>query len=400
MNLSGGLTYLAIPGPSIMPERVLRAMHRSAPNIYYGELPDMVPGLVARLKKLTATQHHMAMYITNGHGAWEATISNTLSPGDLVLVPATGRFAHGWAEIARAMGVETEMLDFGKRDTIDLDQVKARLNADDGRIKAVLAVQTDTSTGVRNDVPALRKAIDETGHDALLMIDCMASFGCDRFEMDAWGIDVMMTGSQKGLMTPPGMAFVAFSEKADRARDTAKCVTHYWDWRPRVEAPMFYRYFDGTAPTHHLYGLDEAVRMIEEEGLENVWARHAALSKAIWAAFDHWGSKGPLEVNITDPALRSHSVTALRAGSDKGTALRDWCETQAGLTLGIGLGMAEDGSNEWDHFFRLGHMGHVNAQMILGALATIEAGLKAVELEHASGGIERAAEVIARESKS
>lgn len=395
MTVSGGLTYLAIPGPSVMPERVLRAMHRSAPNIYYGELPDMVPDIVTRLKGVARTDQHAAIYITNGHGAWEAAVANTFSPGDLALVPATGRFAHGWAEIARGMGVETEIMDFGKRDTIDLEQVKARLREDDGRIKAVLAVQTDTSTGVRNDIAALRAAIDETGHDALLMADCMASLGCDRFEMDAWGVDVMITGSQKGLMTPPGLGFVFFSDKADRARDTAKCVTHYWDWRPRVDPPVFYRYFDGTAPTHHLYGLDEALNMIGEEGIENVWSRHALLSRAVWAAFDHWGTGGPLEVNVTDTALRSHSVTALRAGSDKGTALRQWCETKAGLTLGIGLGMAESGSDEWDHFFRLGHMGHVNAQMILGALATIEAGLKAVGLSHQPGGTERAAEVIA-----
>ncbi len=400
MTLSGGLTYLAIPGPSVMPERVLRAMHRAAPNIYYGELPDMVPDIVTRLKRLARTEHHLAIYIANGHGAWEAAVSNTLSPGDLVLVPATGRFALGWAEIARSMGVETEILDFGKRDTIDLEAVKDRLNADDGRIKAVMAVQTDTSTGVRNDIAALRAAMDETGHDALLMIDCMASFGCDRFEMDAWGVDVMVTGSQKGLMTPPGLGFVFFSDKADRAREMAKCVTHYWNWRPRIDPPMFYRYFDGTAPTHHLYGLDEAVRMIEEEGLEAVWARHGALARAIWAAFDRWGSEGSLEVNITDSALRSHSVTALRAGSDKGTALRQWCETKAGLTLGIGLGMTEDCAPDWDHFFRLGHMGHVNAQMILGALATIEAGMKAVDMAHTTGGIERAAAVIAEESKA
>lgn len=397
MTLSAGLSYLAIPGPSVMPDRVLRAMHRAAPNIYYGELPDMVPGIVSRLKKVARTETNVAMYITNGHGAWEAAISNVFSPGDLVLVPATGRFAHGWAEIARAMGVKTEILDFGKRATIDMDRVKDRLREDDGQIKAVLAVQTDTSTGVRNDIAALRKTLDETGHQALLMIDCMASLGCDQFEMDAWGVDVMVAGCQKGLMTPPGLGFVYFSDKADQARETAKCVTHYWDWRPRIDPDYFYRYFDGTAPTHHLYGLDEAINMIEEEGLENVWARHASLARAIWAAFDHWGTAGPLEINIPDPLLRSHSVTALRAGSEKGTALRDWCEHKAGLTLGIGLGMVEDGP-EWHHFFRLGHMGHVNAQMILGALATIEAGLKAVDLPHATGGIERAAEVIAKES--
>lgn len=395
MSLSNGLTYLAIPGPSVMPERVLRAMHRAAPNIYYGELPEMVPSLMARLKKVARTETHVAIYICNGHGAWEAAISNTLSPGDTVLVLATGRFGHGWADMARMMGVKTEIMDFGKRATFDLEQVTERLNADDGRIKAVLAVHTDTSTSVLNDIAALRRAIDATGHDALLMADCMASLGCDRFEMDAWGVDVMITGSQKGLMTPPGLGFVFFSDKADRARETAKCVTHYWDWRPRVNPPMFYRYFNGTAPTHHLYGLDEALNMIGEEGLEAVWARHATIAKAVWAAFERWGENGPIELNMTDPALRSNAVTAIRGGTEKASELRQWCESKAGLTLGIGLGMADEGSPEWHHFFRLGHMGHVNAQMILGALATIEAGMKAVGLPHSAGGVESAAAVIA-----
>ena len=379
-----------------MPEALRRACdiptidHRS--QVFPGILNAARTGVQSVIKSASA---EVFIFPSTGTGGWETAISNTLSPGDLVLVPATGRFAHGWAEIAKAMGVETEIMDFGLRDTIDLDRVKARLSEDDGRIKAVMTVQTDTSTGVRNDMAALRHAIDETGHDALFMVDCMASFGCDRFEMDAWGVDVMITGSQKGLMTPPGLGFVYFSDKADRARETAQCLTHYWDWRPRVDPPYFYKYFDGTAPTHHLYGLDEALNMIGEEGLDTVWHRHAVLSRAIWAAFDHWGTDGPLEVNMHDHALRSHSVTALRAGSAKGTKLRQWCETKAGLTLGIGLGMADDGAPEWDHFFRLGHMGHVNAQMILGALATIEAGLIAVDLPHASGGIERAAEVIA-----
>ena len=399
MSLANGLTYLAIPGPSVMPDRVLRAMHRAAPNIYYGELLDMMPGITSRLKSVARTEAHVAMYITNGHGSWEAAVSNCFSPGDRVLVPATGRFAIGWAEMAERMGVVCDILDFGKRDTFDPEQITERLRADTGgEIKAVLAVHTDTSSSVRNDIPALRVAIDAADHEALLMVDCMASLGCDRFEMDAWGVDLMLAGSQKGLMTPPGLAFLYFNDKADRAREAAQCVTHYWDWRPRVDCEALYRYFDGTAPTHHLYGLDEALTMIEEEGLEAIWNRHAVLAEAIWAAFEHWGQSGPLELNIADRSLRSHSVTAIRAGSDKATELRQWCEEKAGLTLGIGLGMAEEDAPEWHHFFRLGHMGHINAQMILGALGVIEAGLKAVDLPHKRGGVERAAAVIAEKA--
>ncbi len=396
MNLSSGISYLAIPGPSVMPERVLMAMHRSAPNIYEGELVDMVPDLVDRLKQVAHTRHDVAIYISNGHGAWEAAISNVLSAGDRVLALATGTFAHGWAEVAQRMGVDTEVLDFGQRSAIDPERLAERLRKDqDHEIKAVLAVHTDTSTGIRNDIAAIRSAIDLAGHPALFMVDCIASLACDRFEMDAWGVDVMVAGSQKGLMTPPGLGFVYFNGKAEEARSTAGLVTYYWDWRTRVAPEVFYQYFAGTAPTHHLYGLREALLMIEEEGLENIWARHAAIAESVWAAFDHWGKEGPLEVNAPDPSIRSHSVTALRTGSEKATALREWCEDRAGLTLGIGLGMAEKTAPEWHNFFRLGHMGHVNAQMILGALATIEAGLKAVELPHSPGGALKASELIA-----
>ncbi|MDA8586354.1 aminotransferase class V-fold PLP-dependent enzyme [Rhodobacteraceae bacterium] len=399
MTLANGLTYLAIPGPSVMPARVLQAMHRAAPNIYAGELIEMMPELITGLKYVARTKHNAAIYIVNGHGTWEAALANTINPGETVLVPATGRFAHGWAEMANRLGIKVELIDFGKRDTNDLAAIEARLRADDaGKFKAVLAVHTDTSTGIRNDIAALRRTIDATGHSALLMADCMASLGCDRFEMDDWGVDVMVAGSQKGLMTPPGMGFVFFNDKADAAREAISRVSHYWDWRPRANPAMFYEYFAGTAPTHHLYGLREALKMIKEETIEAVWVRHATLAEAIWAAFDHWGSDGPLEVNAVDPAIRSHSVTALRVGSDKASALRDWCETKAGLTLGIGLGMAEPGAPEWHNFFRLGHMGHVNAQMILGALATIEAGLIAVDIPHASGGVVKAAKVIAEKA--
>ena len=366
-------------------------MVRTAPNIYYGELPDMMDGIVKDLKSVARTDQHVAIYIANGHGAWEAALANTFSRGDTVLICATGRFAHSWAEMVRALGIEVEILEFGQRSPIDTSVLEARLVADPHRrIRGVLTVQTDTATSVRSDIPAVRAAIDAARHDALLMVDCIACLGCDRMEMDAWGVDVVITGSQKGLMTPPGMGFVFYSDKADRWRETANCVTHYWDWRPRTDPDMFYRYFDGTAPTHLLYALREALSMIKEEGLEAVWTRHEALAQAVWAAFGRWGETGPLELNVPDRACRSHAVTGVRVGSDKGTELRMWCEQKAGLTLGIGLGMEPT-----DHFFRLGHMAHVNAQMILGALATIEAGLKAVGIPHASGGVEAAAEVIA-----
>lgn len=379
-----------------MPDRVLQAMHRAAPNIYTGELVDMTASIIPDLKAVAKTEQNVAMYISNGHGAWEAAVSNTLSRGDRVLVLATGRFALGWAAMAEMMGIACEIIDFGKRAPIDMAQVEDALRADTGHtFKAVLAVQVDTSTSVKSDIAALRRTMDAAGHPALLMVDCIACLGCDDFQMDGWGVDVMVAGCQKGLMTPPGMAFVYFSDKADRARDTAGCVTHYWDWRPRSRPEEYYQHFDGTAPTHHLYGLRTALDMIvHEEGLEAVLARHAVLAQAVWAAFETWGQVGPLELNIADAAHRSHAVTSVRIGAPHGTALRDWLEGEAGVTLGIGLGMVPPGDPAWHGFFRVGHMGHVNAHMILGTLGSIEAGLASLGIAHQPGGVSAAARVI------
>jgi alanine-glyoxylate transaminase/serine-glyoxylate transaminase/serine-pyruvate transaminase len=396
MTLRHGRPYLAIPGPSVIPDRVLNAMHRAAPNIYSGELVEMMPGLVRDLKSVARTvTGEVAIYIANGHGAWEAAVANVFSPGDRALVLATGRFALGWADIARRMGVEVEIIDFGKRAPVDLDRVAGALRAHTGHAyKAVMLVQVDTASSVKNDIRSLRDLLDSLDHPALLMVDCIACLACDPFEMDGWGVDVMVAACQKGLMTPPGLGFVAYSAKADRARDTARCVTHYWDWRPRTDPSDFYQYFDGTAPTHHLYGLRAALDMIGEEGLEAVWRRHGMIARAVWAAFETWGQEGPVELNIADPALRSHAVTAVRAGGPEGTALRTWVEEKAGLTLGIGLGMAEKGDPAWHNFFRVGHMGHVNAHMIMGALGAIEAGMRAVGLPFAPGGLSAAAQVL------
>jgi alanine-glyoxylate transaminase/serine-glyoxylate transaminase/serine-pyruvate transaminase len=294
------------------------------------------------------------------------------------------------------MGIDVQLVDYGNRSDIDMDQVTQVLAADtEHRIKAVLCVQVDTATSVRNDIPALRETMDASDHPALLMVDCIACLGCDRFEMDAWGVDLMVACSQKGLMTPPGMSFVFFNDKADRARDTADCVGGYWDWRPRMDPQIFSNYFCGTAPTHHLYGLRVALDMIvHEEGVEAVWARHAKLASAVHAALDTWAQDGPLALNITDPAKRSHAVTSVRIGAPQGTMLRNWLTEKAGVTLGIGLGMSDPKDPNADGFFRIGHMGHVNAHMVLGTLGAIEAGLSALNIPHAQGGLSAAAKVV------
>ncbi|MEP2533926.1 aminotransferase class V-fold PLP-dependent enzyme [Shimia sp.] len=400
MDLSQGRSYLAIPGPSVIPDDVLRAMHRASPNIYEGELIDLTDTVLTDLRKVAGTRHNATIYLGNGHAVWEASLSNVLAPGDRVLVPATGAFGHGWSEMAVGLGAEIDVLDFGRRSPIDPDRVADALaNDTDQTIKAVLAVHVDTSSSAKSDILALRQAIDAVGHPALLMVDCIASLGCDRFEMDAWGVDVMVAASQKGLMVPPGVGFVFFNDKAAAVRARMPRVSRYWDWQPRANPEAFPLLFCGTAPTHHLYGLRASLDMIMSEGLEHVLTRHKVLAQAIWAAVDAWGQGGPMELNIADPAFRSHAVTSLRLGAPHGTALRRWCQDKAGITLGIGLGMATDEDPASDGFFRFGHMGHVNAQMILGLLATVQTGLVALDIPHGSGGLEAASKVIAQASR-
>ncbi|MEZ5911726.1 MAG: aminotransferase class V-fold PLP-dependent enzyme [Paracoccaceae bacterium] len=400
MTLANGRPYLAIPGPSVMPDRVLAAMHRAAPNIYAGDLHRIVDTILPDLRRVARTVQGVAIYVGNGHAAWEAALANLFSRGDRALSLITGQFGIGWANSAEAMGVSIDRIDFGKAAPADPARLEAALRADrQHSIKAVLVTHVDTATSLRNDLAALRAAIDAAGHPALFVVDAIASLGCDPIEMDAWGIDVLLAASQKGLMTPPGLAFVWFGERARQMADTADLRTPYWDWRPRSKPEQFSQLFCGTAPTHHLFGLREALTMIlADEGLEAVWARHAALASAVWAAVDAWGEAGPMTLNVADPAHRGHAVTTIAIGSPNGTALRDWVETRAGVTLGIGLGMAPAGDPAWHGFFRIAHMGHVNAHMVLGALGAIEAGLTALDIPHGGGGVAAAARAIARKA--
>ncbi|MFT3973052.1 MAG: aminotransferase class V-fold PLP-dependent enzyme [Amaricoccus sp.] len=394
MTLSRGRDILAIPGPSIVPDRVLNAMHRAAPNIYEGELIEMTRGVLADLERVAGTSGDAVIYIGNGHSVWEAAIANILRSGDKVLVLATGRFALGWAATARQMGMDVEVMDFGFGFAIDPARVEARLRADSAHaIRAVLAVQTDTASSARSEIAPVRAALDAAGHPALLAVDCIASLACDRYEMDAWGADVTVAACQKGLMTPPGVAFVFVGPRAATAAAEVACPSPYWDWKPRLSPEVFYQLFAGTPPTHHLYGLRCALDMIlVEEGLEAVWRRHAVQARAVWAAVEAWGAGGELRLNVADPALRSHAVTTIRARPGDGTRLRRWCADAAGLTLGIGLsapGVDPEG------LFRIGHMGHLNPHMLLGTIASIEAGLGALGIAHGRGAVEAAAREIA-----
>lgn len=398
MPLANGRTYLAIPGPSVVPERVLGAMHAPSPNIYDGPLIDMVDTLYPDLKAVAKTGGQVAIYIGNGHGAWEAALSNVASRGDQILVLATGAFGIGWAEAATGLGIRAKVLDFGKQSGLDLAQVSAVLSKDKShKIKAVMCVHADTATSLKIDIAALRACIDQSDHPALLMVDCIASLGCDAFEMDKWGVDVTVAASQKGLMLPPGLFFIFFNEKADVAHKSADLTTPYWNWTPRADADKFYRKFCGTAPTHHLLGLRVALDMlVKEEGIANVWERHEKLARSVWAALDVWGADGPVAMNVKTPALRSCAVTTVNIGAPLGTKLRKWVEENTGVTLGISLGMADADDPAWHGYFRIAHMGHVNAHMTMGVLGVIEAGLSALDIPHGRGALDAAAAIISK----
>ncbi|MEO1276440.1 MAG: aminotransferase class V-fold PLP-dependent enzyme [Pseudomonadota bacterium] len=394
MSLAYGRPLRAMPGPSVIPDRVLNAMHREAPSIYEGEIVEVTASISADLCRVAKTDGAgVAMYIANGHGAWEAAIANTIAPGEKILVLVTGRFGAGWGEMARAMGAEVDMMDFGTAGPADADAVAARLKG--GGYKALLTVQTDTATSVNNDIKALGAAVREASPDTLFMVDCIACLGCERFEMDAWGVDVMVAGCQKGLMTPPGMAFVFANARAQGVRKSLTRVSPYFDWAPRLDPAHFYQNFFGTAPTHHLYGLRTALDMLFEEGLENVFRRHDAMAACVWAAGEVWAKTGAIRLNIPDRAARSVAVTTFLTGADDATRLRTWCEAEAGVTLGLGIGLSAGQIAPGDSAFRIGHMGHLNPPMLLGVLGTVDAGLKALGIAHGGGALRCASEAIA-----
>jgi alanine-glyoxylate transaminase/serine-glyoxylate transaminase/serine-pyruvate transaminase len=279
MTVRAGREFLAIPGPTNMPDEVLRAMHRPALDIYSEQMVNLTDSLLSDLSKLFATKGKSFIYIANGHGAWEAVLSNVLSRGDKVLVLESGRFAIGWGNAARAMGAEVEVLKGDWRRAIRVEEVAARLAADkEHSIKAILAVQVDTASGAYNDIEAIGRAVKASGHPALFMVDTVASLGCMPYEMDKWGIDVTMSGSQKGLMTPPGLGFVAANDRALAVHKTAGLRTPYWDWTER-DGIEHYRKYAGTAPVHLLFALRQAIDMLFEEGLENVFERHRLLGE-------------------------------------------------------------------------------------------------------------------------
>ena len=310
MTVRNGREFLSIPGPTTMPDEVLNAMHRPSSEIYSGALVEITNSCLDDLRRVFRTRGRTYIYAANGHGAWEAALVNVLSRGDKILTLESGIFAVSWGETAKMLGVEAETLSGDWRRAIDPAAVEARLREDKvGEIKAVLAVQIDTASGVVNDIPAIRKAMDAAGHDALLMVDTIASLGTMPFEMDDWGVDVAVTGSQKGLMMSPGLSFVAAGDKARAAHLDAGLRTRYWDWTWR-EGELHYQKHCGTPPEHLLHGIRKSLDLLLEEGLENVFERHRLLAEAVRHAVAVWSEGGTLDFNIINPAERANSINS------------------------------------------------------------------------------------------
>jgi alanine-glyoxylate transaminase / serine-glyoxylate transaminase / serine-pyruvate transaminase len=395
MVVRAGREFLAIPGPTTVPDEVLGAMHRPAVDIYAGPLLALTDSLLADMTRLFRTKGRSYIYIANGHGAWEAALTNVLSKGDKILVLESGRFALGWGNAAAFLDVEVEVLKGDWCRAVRPAEVEARLRKDKaGEIKAILVAHIDTSSGVVNDIEAIGQAIKAASHDALFMVDAVASLGCVPFEMDAWGVDVAMSGSQKGLMTPPGLGFVAANDRAREVHTRAKLRTPYWDWTAR-EGNVHYQKYAGTPPEHLLFGLRAALDMIFAEGLNNVFRRHHLLAEAVRRAVGVWAEGKAIDFNILEPAERSDTVTTIVTadGSNPGP-LQDYCNAKCGVILGAGFGEMAGKA------FRIAHMGHVNAPMVLGTLGVVEMALKALGIPHRSGGVQSAIDWLGKSVKA
>ena len=389
MTLANGREFLSIPGPTTVPDQVLGAMHRPAIDIYSGELLAVTASCLADLRRVFRTEGRVYIYAANGHGAWEAALVNVLSKGDRVLVLESGLFATVWGEMARMLGLEVEILPGDWRRAVDPGALEARLRVDrEGRIQAVLVVQVDTASGCVNDIPAIRAAIDAADHGALLMVDGIASLATMPFDMDEWGVDVAVAGSQKGLMTPPGLSFVATGARGLAAHRSADLRTRYWDWTER-DGDLHYQKYCGTPPEHLLFGLRKALDLLLEEGLENVLLRHRLLAEAVRRAVGVWSEGGALDFNVIAPAERADSVTTVLVDRDPGPLL-EFCRARCGVVLGVGIGPMNGKA------LRIAHMGHINAPMILGTLGALEIGLVALDIAHGRGGVQAAIEWLGR----
>jgi alanine-glyoxylate transaminase/serine-glyoxylate transaminase/serine-pyruvate transaminase len=381
-----GRHFLQIPGPTNVPDRVLRAMAQPTIDHRGPEFGELGRELLANVRGVFKTKQPVVIYPASGTGAWEAALVNTLSPGDAVLMVETGQFATLWEQMAKRFGLNVELQPTDWRHGADPAAIEARLRADRRHeIKAVCVVHNETSTGVVSRIALVRKALDAARHPALLLVDTISSLASIDYRMDEWGVDVTVAGSQKGLMLPPGLSFNAISEKALAASKTAKLPKSFWGWDEILKANKT-GYFPYTPATNLLYGLREALAMLAEEGLENVFARHRRHGEAARRAVRAWG----LEVLCLEPAEYSGSLTAvlMPAGHDA-DALRAKILAAFDMSLGTGLGRLAG------KVFRIGHLGHFNDLSLAGTLAGVEMGLALAKVPHQQGGVQAALDYLA-----
>jgi alanine-glyoxylate transaminase / serine-glyoxylate transaminase / serine-pyruvate transaminase len=379
-----GRHFFANPGPTNMPDSVLRAMDRNSIDFNDPEFVEVYEAAVAGVKRVLRTTQHLFMYNASGHGAWEASLTNLLSPGDRIIVLESGYFSDEWANMARAHGLDVQSIAADWRRGVDIAAVRDALAADMAHaVKAVCAVHNETATGMKLPLEEIRAAIDDTGHPALFLVDTISSLGSLDFRMDEWKIDCVVGGSQKGLMLPTGMSFTGVSQKGMRAHANARLKRFYFDWTLMQQRPQ--KSFIGTLPVNIFYGLRESIRLIEEEGLENVFARHRRLAEATRRAVKVWaGNNGP-QLFCTNPARYSDSVTAvLMPEGYEAEAIRRCTRERFNVSLGGGLGKLNG------KIFRIGHLGDLNEPMLLGALTAVEMAMRIERIPHANGGVEAA----------
>ena len=383
-----GRHFLQIPGPTNLPGRVQRALSRPTIDHRGPEWARLTFSILERLQQVFGTSGPVVVYPSSGNGGWEAALVNTLSPGDRVLFGSNGQFASGWQNVARRLGLTVEELQGDWSCPIDLAALERRLAEDRGReIRALALVHNETSTGVVNDIAGAREALDRTDHDALLLVDVVSSLGAMDYRHEKWGVDVTVAGSQKGLMVPPGLGFNAPSPKALEAAKDAQLPRSYWDWENILEFNRdgFYPY---TPATNLFYALDEALSMLLEEGLPNVFARHARLAEATRQAVRGWG----LDVYCRDPRAFSQALTAVAMPAGyNADVLRQVILERFDMSLGTGLGQLKG------KIFRIGHLGDLNELTLAGTLCGVEMGLAACDVPHVSGGVSHALAFLAKD---
>ena len=400
-----GRPFFFAPGPTNIPDRVLNALNKPTAAVLSPEFLAVHARVHEGVKRILKTRQHLFMYAANGHGAWEAALANTLTPGDKVLSLESGYFSANWAQMATELGLEVETLPADWRQGVAMDAVVRRLKADTaGEIKAILVAHNETATGVMMPLPDVRRALDEAKHKAMLFADTISSLGSFDFQMDAWGVDIVVGGSQKGLMMTTGLSFTGVSERALELSKRVETRRSYWNWADMLTRSP--QKFPGTTPVHMFYGLDESIAMLETEGLDGVFRRHRRFANSVRAAIAHWGGgtkssatisqagiKGPigaLELVCAAPKRASDSVSAVLVpdGFDA-NELRTLAHNRFNLALGSGLGPLNG------RVFRIGHLGDLNDPMTLGALATVELALGAAKIPHHRGGVDAAMNVMA-----